>query len=691
MNRLTQNGYESNHMYRSMTGCGFQQEMPLPVLTYHRAGELPVPASISVNEASEGLKEGLAAPKTSTDERVRIIRPAKLRRRPKPAKADKGDGPTIDAPLSELTKNMPHIPIRDMEAWVNRPVETRLKEVKMKNGKIARPMNSFMLYRSAYAERTKQWCAQNNHQVVSRASGQSWPLEPREIRDLYERYATIERDNHHKAHPDYKFAPNKNQGTIKNQGNTKNQGSASKRKRSHEEDLSDFEDQTFDITSCPRQPKVRRPFGPNCDGNHSRTSTPCDNDSTYESRNSTPMPRSHIDIYPAGDVNRSSWEMINPGRPHPGIISQPEQAHYYQPSIHQSLLGSNIEDVTYKKIGMPSGVTYDTAAPMTSMPASTHPELLQPQPLSQNRLPVSIGEAQVDPQLLEFDQTATPLPTDNGSSFGSQTDFWQFNPASNQHYVHGYMPGTETDQYHNTTLPPSSIAASLMTGREIWPDAHGLPPPTGEEFNEWFSGSTVQHAKRTQSLAYLPPYQREIVQAVTREVRDLDRDVARILEQLEQARIAAEGEEEGAPQSSFNPADDPVTACALLVNHLSMRRNKRCLLTYHRIRAEKIEEMCWNGIDPLEHQLRQREIENENNNEDHGMPRGDKQPLSNSHYNSSLTPVEEEYFRQYNEMLMAYKGHWTDIDLTGRLEPPKELYIDVRVLKDAGEIQTEYG
>ncbi|CAG8876327.1 unnamed protein product [Penicillium nalgiovense] len=42
-------------------------------------------------------------------------------------------------------------------------------------------------------------------------------------------------------------------------------------------------------------------------------------------------------------------------------------------------------------------------------------------------------------------------------------------------------------------------------------------------------------------------------------------------------------------------------------------------------------------------------------------------------------------------MLAAYKGQWTDIDLTGTLEPPKDLFIDVRVLKDAGEIQTEYG
>ena len=58
---------------------------------------------------------------------------------------------------------------------------------------------------------------------------------------------------------------------------------------------------------------------------------------------------------------------------------------------------------------------------------------------------------------------------------------------------------------------------------------------------------------------------------------------------------------------------------------------------------------------------------------------------------SSLSPEEEEYIRQYGDMLAAYKGQWMDIDLTGSMEPPRDLFIDVRVLKDAGEIQTEYG
>ncbi|KAF2094614.1 hypothetical protein NA57DRAFT_46480, partial [Rhizodiscina lignyota] len=96
-----------------------------------------------------------------------------------------------------------------MDAWVNRSASVRRKEVEDRKGYITRPMNSFMLYRSAYAERTKQWGLHNNHQVVSSMAGESWPLEPPEVRDHYNELAKLERANHQAAHPDYKFSPSK--------------------------------------------------------------------------------------------------------------------------------------------------------------------------------------------------------------------------------------------------------------------------------------------------------------------------------------------------------------------------------------------------------------------------------------------------------------------------------------------------
>lgn len=115
-----------------------------------------------------------------------------------------------------------------------------------------------------------------------------------------------------------------------------------------------------------------------------------------------------------------------------------------------------------------------------------------------------------------------------------------------------------------------------------------------------------------------------------------------------------------------------------------MRRNKRCLLAYHRTRTDKLEELVWSGIDVLESSV-------QTDREGLGVPTAGGSDPNNEGHGSSLSPEEEEYVRQYGDLLAAYKGQWTDIDLTGSLEPPRDLFIDVRVLKDAGEIQTEYG
>ncbi|CAK7226144.1 DNA replication protein psf1 [Sporothrix curviconia] len=204
----------------------------------------------------------------------------------------------------------------------------------------------------------------------------------------------------------------------------------------------------------------------------------------------------------------------------------------------------------------------------------------------------------------------------------------------------------------------------------------------------------VQHAKRTQNLAHLPPYQTEIVRAVTREVRDLDKDVALLLEPF---------------QGNFDPSVEQATACALLVDHLAMRRNKRCLLAYHRTRTDKLEELVWKGSDVVDLSVQQVRDATMGGSRAAGGGRdgggvnvqgggsgpggvGDNGLSSEASGNSSsLSPQEEDYVRQYSDLLAAYKGQWTDIDLTGSLEPPRDLFIDVRVLKDAGEIQTEYG
>ena len=204
---------------------------------------------------------------------------------------------------------------------------------------------------------------------------------------------------------------------------------------------------------------------------------------------------------------------------------------------------------------------------------------------------------------------------------------------------------------------------------------HVASVPTRENVNMYAEPALklVHDAKRTPHLPSLPPYAATTVRAVTKEVRDLDREVTNLLAPYNSSQ-SSDGSQ---IKSSFNPSDDPATACAMLVSHLSIRRNKRCLLAYHRARTAKLEEMCWAGADIA----------------DLVTPPVSSTPsaATASTTASSLSAEEEQYVHQYSQLLSAYKGQWTDIDLTGSLEPPRDIFIDVRVLRDAGEIQMEYG
>ncbi|KAI5298807.1 DNA replication protein psf1, partial [Ascosphaera atra] len=192
----------------------------------------------------------------------------------------------------------------------------------------------------------------------------------------------------------------------------------------------------------------------------------------------------------------------------------------------------------------------------------------------------------------------------------------------------------------------------------------------------------VQHAKRTQTLPQLPPCQTELVRAVVREVRELDNENKRTI-----IRHTADN-----PSGGLDPTFDQGVACALLVNHLFMRRNKRCLLAYHRVRTQKLEELAWRGGALLDEQQMQAQVGDAAGRGKQSSAAAAADVTAGRVQNvDALSPEEEDYFRQYNDMLMAYKGQWSDVDLTGSLVPPKELFVDVRVLKDAGDIQTEYG
>ncbi|KAL1953638.1 hypothetical protein VTO42DRAFT_2424 [Malbranchea cinnamomea] len=406
--------------------------------------------------------------------RPRVVRPPRARKRARAPKTDRNEW-KMNAPLSELVKNFMDEGFKSTEKFVNRPIEERMEEVARRKGEIPRPMNSFMLYRRAFADRTKELCLQNNHQVVSIATGESWRLEPQEIRDFFDKMAHIERENHKKAHPGYKFAPNKN---------------TPKKRRKQEKDEDDAD--AFDPDdSKPTKNKVNDSV--NDSSFHSRTSTPIEHDGSYcsyESRTPTPLNQARDGLYQNPDTNRSSWAMNNPGRPVPKMISSSENTHYYQPSVHVNTIGPNIikvEDVTYRRMNFPgSGSELDTAGGLTGLPG-THHELLRPQSAHGQQSTVSIDGIQVDPRLLEFNGMSH-AESEQYSAAQQQLDLWQV-PQENQHYTHSTantLRGNEAGESFHTQPAYHHMFPATMDGREMWADEQAGTGTT--VFEDWLNG-----------------------------------------------------------------------------------------------------------------------------------------------------------------------------------------------------------
>ncbi|CCE65656.1 hypothetical protein TPHA_0M00810 [Tetrapisispora phaffii CBS 4417] len=158
---------------------------------------------------------------------------------------------------------------------------------------------------------------------------------------------------------------------------------------------------------------------------------------------------------------------------------------------------------------------------------------------------------------------------------------------------------------------------------------------------------------RSKDASKLSMYHEELIRNILKEISQLKRNTNYLREQQEMGNM-----------------DSRVAKCQYFVTLLCMERNKRCLLAYQKFRNDVLDSLAWenNGMDLLHDNV--------------GITQD----------NSDLSPQEQEYLKEYSQLITEMKGGiLSDIDISGSLDPPSDVFIDVRVLKDAGEIQTEYG
>jgi GINS complex subunit 1 len=151
----------------------------------------------------------------------------------------------------------------------------------------------------------------------------------------------------------------------------------------------------------------------------------------------------------------------------------------------------------------------------------------------------------------------------------------------------------------------------------------------------------LREAKR--NAAELTAYDDEAIQATVDEIKALNRETIVIQEEHERDALGT-----------------PYVASNILVHFSSARRNKRCVLALLMHRVRLIEELRWSLGTTV-------------------LPRGVK---------GNLHRFEIEFFNAYTTLLANYMRSLDNLDLTTSDVPPKALKIQVRVLKDFGQLTT---
>ncbi|OMJ09979.1 DNA replication complex GINS protein psf1 [Smittium culicis] len=135
----------------------------------------------------------------------------------------------------------------------------------------------------------------------------------------------------------------------------------------------------------------------------------------------------------------------------------------------------------------------------------------------------------------------------------------------------------------------------------------------------------------------------------------------------------------------------------LILQHLTVYRNKRILMAYHHRRSEALKRIAW-ALNLNPHLLSTiNNINNSEKNLDLDSEKSHRKKIEST--SDSISSFEKQFIIDYTTTVKKYRNSVeaslsldTDLDFGSKLtKPPRDLFIEVRVIRECGEIQTEFG
>lgn len=151
------------------------------------------------------------------------------------------------------------------------------------------------------------------------------------------------------------------------------------------------------------------------------------------------------------------------------------------------------------------------------------------------------------------------------------------------------------------------------------------------EFYPSDSFKLIQEAKRNQESPSIPPYRHDLIKNVLQEINTLN-----------------------------TPAKQSTDA-NIVMRRICSERSKRCVLAYQRNRMDRYRDLLWRCGASTSTILPERD-------------------------RIAASTYETTFVKEYKQLVTSWKGLWLNVDVGGSMLPPKDVFIEVRILKDCGEV-----
>ncbi|KAI8050853.1 hypothetical protein BDF22DRAFT_693717, partial [Syncephalis plumigaleata] len=146
--------------------------------------------------------------------------------------------------------------------------------------------------------------------------------------------------------------------------------------------------------------------------------------------------------------------------------------------------------------------------------------------------------------------------------------------------------------------------------------------------------------------------------------------------------LSATSNDKARPSSSL----EPWQYLKMTIEHLALKRNKRCLMTYLHHRLYMIRLDTWRRGGRIPTTTTETSIDTTMTSLQNGGG------INSTNVNATrMSGGEEAFQREYSRLLRRHAANYANIGLIDELKPPKELYVQVRAIRHGGLVQTEGG